>query len=135
MVKAAGISRLMTFAVVLAILACTDSTSPDNAAEPTVAAPAPSAPAGGPLQTIGESLVDATDWVFVAIADDGVRVKMKSAIKQLADDLVAGRNSDAKRDVSALRANLASLQDLAPALGPIGVALDQIDSEFAKLAE
>lgn len=134
MVKAAGISRLMTFAVVLAILACTDSTSPDNAAEPTVAAPTPSAPAGS-LQTIGESLVDATDWVFVAIADDGVRVKMKSAIKQLADDLVAGRNSDAKRDVSALRANLASLQDLAPALGPIGVALDQIDSEFAKLAE
>lgn len=131
--KAAEVSRLITLISVLAVFGCTDATSPENASTDSPS-PTPSAPAT-PLQSIGSTLVDATDWVLVAITDDGARDKMKGAIKQLADDLVANRNENAKADVSTLRQTLASLTELGPALGPIEVALDQIDSEFAKAAE
>jgi hypothetical protein len=127
--------RLLAFAAVLAVFGCSESTSPENSGEiASPAAPPASVPATS-LQAIGASLVDATDWVLIAIPDDATRSETQQAIKVLADDLVAGRNDHAKAQVSSLRSTLESLRDLGPALGPIGVALDQIESEFGKPAQ
>lgn len=129
-------SRLITVAAAFAVIGCTDATSPEKDAESV--APDVTFTRGvvtTQLQTIGTTLVDATDWVLVAITDNTARLKMKSAIKKLADDLVAGRSADSQADVATLRIMLTNLQQLGPAIGPIGVALDQIDSEFAKSAE
>ena len=131
--KAVEVFRLIMLASVLAVFGCTEATSPENASADSPSE-TPSAPAT-PLQSIGSTLVEATDWVLVAITDDAARDKMKGAIKQLADDLVVNRNESAKADVTAIRQTLASLTGLGQALGPIGVALDQIDSEFEKAAE
>jgi hypothetical protein len=121
---------------VLGIFACADATSPENATDSGAPTSGPSAPAtSSQLQTIGATLVDATDWVLVVITDENARLKVKSAISGLAEHLVAGQNAQARDDVSGLRAALVSLGDLGPALGPIGVALDQIDYEFGKLAD
>ena len=128
-------SRLLAFSCVLGILACADATSPDDATDASEPASAPSGPVTSSLQSIGATLVDATDWVLVVITDDDTRLKVRSAISSLAEHLVAGQNAQAKEDVNGLRAALVSLGDLGPALGPIGVALDQIDSEFGKLAD
>ena len=129
-------SRLVAVSCVLGILACADATSPDDATDASEPASGPSGPVtSSQLQSIGATLVDATDWVLVAITDDDARLKVRSAISALAEHLVAGQNAQAKEDVNGLRAALVSLGDLGPALGPIGVALDQIDSEFGKLAD
>jgi len=130
----ARFSRLIATSALVGILACADATSPDTAIEPDAPTAGPAAPApSSQLQVIGATLVDATDWVLVVMTDESGRLKMKSAIAALAEHLVAGRNAEAKEEVAGLRAALASLGDLAPALGPIGVALDQIDHEFEKL--
>jgi hypothetical protein len=129
-------SRLSALVGALAILACAEATSPENATDPGVPTSEPATPAtSSQLQTIGATLVDATDWVLVVITDDSERLKVKSAIGALAEHLTSGHNAQAKKDVSGLRAALVSLGDLGPALGPIGVALDQIEYEFAKLAD
>jgi hypothetical protein len=121
---------------VVGILACAEATSPETAIESDAPTAGPVAPApSSELQVIGSTLVDATDWVLVVITDDNARLKVKSAINALAEHLVAGQNTQAKEDVSGLRAALVSLGDLGPALGPIGVALDQIDYEFGRLAD
>ena len=127
--------RLLALAAVLSVSACSESTSPENSGD--IASPAvPSGPVPTtPLQLIGESLVDATDWVLVAIPDEAKRSETHEAITALAADLIAARNDHAKAQVSALRSTLESLKDLGPALGPIGVALDQIESEFGKSAQ
>jgi hypothetical protein len=127
-------SHLTTLIVVPAVIACSETTSPEKATEPPasideVRRSAPSTE----LQKIGATLVDATDWVLVAIVNDNARLAIKDTLKELADDLVANRNQNAKADVAALRSMLVSLSSLGPAIGPIEVALDQIDSEFSKL--
>ena len=127
--------RLLALAAVLSVSACSESTSPENTGD--IASPA-TAPAPAPstsLQAIGASLVDATDWVLIAIPDEAKRSETHEALAALAADLVAGHNDHAKAKVSALRSTLEALKDLGPALGPIGVALDQIDSEFGKPAQ
>lgn len=132
----ARFSRLIASSFALGILACADATSPENARDSGAPTSEPAAPAtSSELQTIGATLVDATDWVLVVITDDNARLNMKSAISALAEHLVAGQNAQAKEDVSGLRAALVSLGDLGPALGPIGVAIDQIEYEFGKLAD
>ena len=129
-----GFSRLIGLCGVLCILSCADATSPDNAADSGAPTSTPEAPTtSSELQTLGATLVDATDWELVVIPDDNARIKVKSAISALAEHLIAGQNAQAKEDVSGLRAALVSLGDLGPALGPIGVALDQIDYEFGRL--
>ena len=133
-VLGARVSRLIATSGVVGFLACAEATSPETAIESDAPTAGPAAPApSSQLQAIGSTLVDATDWVLVVMTDESARLKMKSAIGALAEHLVAGRNSEAKEEVAGLRAALASLDDLAPALGPIGVALDQIDHEFEKL--
>lgn len=130
------LSHITTLIVVSAVIACSETTSPEKATDlPTsVDAVRKSAPATE-LQKIGATLVDATDWVLVAIVNDNARLDMKNALMQLADDLVASRNQNAKADVASLRSMLVSLSALGPALGPIGIALDQIDSEFSRIAQ
>ena len=132
----ARFSRLIALCSVLGVLACADATSPDDALDSGAPTSGPEAPTtSAELQTIGATLVDATDWVLVVIGDENTRLKLKSAINELAEHLVAGQNAQAKEDVTSLRAALAALGDLGPALGPIGVALDQIDYEFERLAD
>ena len=127
-------ARAIALSGLVWIFACAEATSPENATESDPPTAEPTAPASSTqLQLIGSTLVDATDWVLVVMTDETARLKMRSAIGALAEHLVAGQNAQAKEDVSGLRAGLASLGDLAAALGPIGVALDQIDYEFGKL--
>lgn len=127
------LSCITTLLVAPAVVACTDATAPEPATNAPASIESDRRSSTTELQKIGATLVDATDWVLVVIVDDKARLKMKDEIKELSDDLVANRNQNAKADVTALRSMLVSLSDLGPAIGPIGVALDQIDSEFSKL--
>jgi hypothetical protein len=129
--------RAIASIAVLAMCACAESTSPEESAAPPRANPEnPSLQPTSPLGVIGATLPDATDWVLTSLPDNASRETMRAALRRLSQHLVAEDHGRAKQAVASLREMLSALSvNEAVELGPIAVALDQIDFEFGRLSQ
>jgi hypothetical protein len=131
-------SQLVALSGSLALFACQDATSPEDAKSTTLAAPSLIISIGNnttPLGEMGLTLVDATNWVLPSINSTEIRATMETTLQSLATHIGMGQYALAREDVTVARVLMTKLDvvDTAEA-GPIGVSLDEIDAGLKKIS-
>ena len=128
--------RLTALGGSLALFACQDATSPDDAKAPELTAPSLTTSIGNantPLAQVGANLVDATSWVLPSINNGGIRSSMKTALESMAANLQAAKYDLARQNWTTAKSLLSQLDavDLVE-VGPIDVSLTEVDAGLKK---
>lgn len=132
------IAQLTALSGSLALFACQDATSPDDAKSPELNAPNLITSIGNnttPIGDMGATLVDATSWVLPSINNGTIRASMKSTLQSMADHIAALQYALARKDVTTAR-DLMTKVDAIDYLeiGPVEVSVDEIDAGLKRLS-
>lgn len=122
------IQAVIAIACFVAMAGCGDSIGPK-----TITLPKTQSTVSG-LAVLAAELHNATDGFVQGVGDKAVRGPVEVGIKNLADQLLAGRVADSRAALARLRTLLASLDDIsAIELAPVGLALDYIDRRINEI--
>jgi hypothetical protein len=122
----------------LALFACQDATSPEDAKSSTLAAPNLITSIGNnttPLGQMGLTLVDATNWVLPSINSENIRSSMETTLQSLANHIGSSQYALARQDVTTARDLITKMNEVDYyEVGPIGVSLDEIDAGLKRIS-
>lgn len=124
------VQAVIAIACFVAMVGCGDSIGPK-----TISLPKPEQTVSG-LAVLAAELHNASDGFVQGVADKGVRAPVQVGIKNLADQLLAGRVAESRAAIVCLRTMLASLDGVsAVELAPVGLAVDYIDRRINEIVQ
>jgi hypothetical protein len=128
---------LLALCGVLAMSACQDATSPENAVTPSdkieTLTPAAQLAANASVEDIASTIVDATSWVYGSIEDVDARAGIAANIQAIETHVAAKQYSLARKDVTAARAIMSKFDEgQMTEIGPIDVSLSEIDGALKR---
>jgi len=131
-------AQMIALSGVVAMAACQDATGPE---EVTAAAEVPELRASqsaavDEMAALSKDLDDATGWSLIALTDDVKKGRIVGLLNGLKGQLASGKIAACQQSVTDARSWFAELTEQEQSeVGPIGVALDLIQSTLDKASQ
>jgi hypothetical protein len=133
-IRGEGSTRaIASIAVIGALTACSETTSPEITQTPAtpIEGPAPAA-----MIEVAGALDDMTEWWMPSVADETERNNLQQTLTSLKSHLNAGKILLCQQDVTDARGALSRLSEAQQVeTAPVGVALDNVQSLLDNLAK